>query len=76
MNAQKMLEAELDRLNASSIDILYSASSPDEYELSYGDFETTNLDIQTTLDSLRAAPDRSGADVAWSLVKEHKKTPW
>lgn len=74
MNFEQQLKDELERLDAQSIEIIYSEDSRDEYELSYQDFETQNLDIKGTLQSFQGVPDRAGSDVAWSLIKEHKKS--
>lgn len=62
------LKLEIERLNASEIEVVYSDESINEYELQYEDEQTTNLDIEKTLEQIKDLPDNAGSEVFWQWV--------
>lgn len=66
------LKLEIDRLSALEIEIIYSDESLNEYELQYGEFQTTNLEIEATLLQLKSLPDNAGSQAFWERVVDNR----
>lgn len=62
------LKAEIYRLDAVDIEIIYSDESVNEWELMYCNHQTDDLDIEATLTNLQKLSDNAGSSAFWASV--------
>lgn len=75
LNKEQLLKAEIKRLNATDIELVYSVDSAEEFELinNKEGLETTDLNILATLDQLQLLSDNAGSDTFWYAVRDGVK---
>lgn len=70
MKNQELLQLEIERLNASDIELVYDPGSVYEWELvdHNNQLQTTDLDISATLEALKLLPNNAGSSAFWEVV--------